>query len=60
MTPLLAGKDAGAETARAGEYARHRPEQTRQTNDLIDALNGPYSQRAARRPFSFAEARFAQ
>ena len=28
MTPLLAGKDAGAETARAGEYARHRPEQT--------------------------------
>ena len=28
MTPLLAGKDAGAETARAGEYARHRPDQT--------------------------------
>ena len=29
MTPLLAGKDAVAEAARAGEYARHRPEQTR-------------------------------
>ena len=26
MTPLLAGKDAGA--VRAGAYARHRPEQT--------------------------------
>ncbi len=29
MTPLLAGKDASAGAARAGEYARHRPEQTR-------------------------------
>ena len=29
MTPLLAGKDAVAGTARAGEYVRHRPEQTR-------------------------------
>ena len=29
MAPLLAGKDAVAGTARAGEYARHRPEQTR-------------------------------
>ena len=29
MTPLLAGKDASAEAARADEYARHRPEQTR-------------------------------
>ena len=28
MTPLLAGKDASAGAARAGEYARHRPEQT--------------------------------
>ena len=28
MTPLLAGKDASAGTARAGEYIRHRPEQT--------------------------------
>lgn len=28
MTPLLAGKDAIAGAARAGEYARHRPEQT--------------------------------
>ena len=28
MTPLLAGKDAVAGAARAGEYARHRPEQT--------------------------------
>ena len=28
MTPLLAAKDASAEAAR-GEYARHRPEQTR-------------------------------
>lgn len=25
--PLLAGKDASAGTARAGKYARHRPEQ---------------------------------
>ena len=29
MTPLWAGRDAGAGTARAGDYARHRPEQTR-------------------------------
>ena len=28
MMPLLAGKDAGAGAACAGEYARHRPEQT--------------------------------
>ena len=28
MTPLLAGKDASAGAARAGEYARHRPERT--------------------------------
>ena len=28
MTPLLAGKDASAGAARAGEYVRHRPEQT--------------------------------
>lgn len=28
MTSLLAGKDASAGAARAGEYARHRPEQT--------------------------------
>ena len=28
MTPLLAGKDASAGAARAGEYSRHRPEQT--------------------------------
>ena len=28
MTPILAGKDAVAGAARAGEYARHRPEQT--------------------------------
>ena len=28
MTPLLAGKDARAGATRAGEYARHRPEQT--------------------------------
>ena len=28
MTPFLAGKDASAGAARAGEYARHRPEQT--------------------------------
>ena len=28
MTPLLAGKDAVAGSARAGEYARHRPAQT--------------------------------
>ena len=28
MTPLLADKDAVAGAARAGEYARHRPEQT--------------------------------
>lgn len=28
MTPLSAGKDASAGAARAGEYARHRPEQT--------------------------------
>ena len=28
MTPLVAGKDARAGAARAGEYARHRPEQT--------------------------------
>ena len=28
MTPLLAGKDASAETARVGEYTRHRREQT--------------------------------
>ena len=28
MTPLLAGTDAVAGTARAGGYARHRPEQT--------------------------------
>ena len=28
MTPLAAGKDAVAKTARAGEYARHPPEQT--------------------------------
>ena len=28
MTPLLAGKDARAGVARAGQYARHRPEQT--------------------------------
>ncbi len=27
MTPLAAGKDAVARAARAGEYARHRPEQ---------------------------------
>ena len=26
MTPSMVGKDAG--TARAGEYAQHRPEQT--------------------------------
>ena len=29
MTPVLAGKDAGVGAARVGEYARHRPEQTR-------------------------------
>ena len=28
MAPLVAGKEASAGTARAGEYARHRPEQT--------------------------------
>ena len=28
MTPLAAGKDAVARAARAGEYARHWPEQT--------------------------------
>ena len=28
MTPLLAGKDASAGVARAGDYARHRPELT--------------------------------
>ena len=28
MTPLLAGTEAVAGTARAGAYARHRPEQT--------------------------------
>ena len=28
MTSLLAGKDARAGVARAGQYARHRPEQT--------------------------------
>ena len=28
MTPFAAGKEASAGTARAGEYARHRPEQT--------------------------------
>lgn len=28
MTPLFTGKDVGAGVARAGEYARHRPEQT--------------------------------
>ena len=28
MTPLAAGKDAVAGAARAGEYGRHRPEQT--------------------------------
>ena len=28
MTPLVAGKDVGAGVARAGKYARRRPEQT--------------------------------
>ncbi len=28
MTPLVAGRDASAAAARAGEYVRHRPEQT--------------------------------
>ena len=28
MAPLVAGKEASAGAARAGEYARHRPEQT--------------------------------
>ena len=28
MTPLLAGMDASAGAAHAGEYTRHRPEQT--------------------------------
>ena len=39
MTPLLAGKDAVAGAARAGEYVRHRPEQTLLYQPLFDALN---------------------
>ena len=37
MTPLVAGKDAGAGTARAGDYARHRPEQKTLLYQLVEA-----------------------
>ena len=48
MTPLLAGKDARAEVTRAGEYVRHRPEQTL-LYQLVEQYYAPFVEHLATR-----------